>query len=134
MCAETEGVGAPTGTNASAPLYGPHRTMIAHAGPSKEENSMKLTRRIANAGVCAALAGGAVLAGASSATAATSSTGEHNQVPSTTAGIKGHDTARQPTDPWIADQLATFFPSAAHQLAVFDPWIKDQLALPHPGQ
>lgn len=92
---------------------------------------MKLTRRITGAAVSAALAAGAVLVGGGSAMAVTSQVGEHHPVTGATAGVtagtNGHDTARQPTDPWIADQLATFYPSAAHRLAVFDPWVKDQL-------
>ncbi|MFG3013974.1 hypothetical protein ACGFZB_26820 [Streptomyces cinerochromogenes] len=95
---------------------------------------MKLTRWVASAGVCAAIAGGVVLAGGSSAIAATPGAGEHHRVHSATVGVEDHGGARQPTDPWIADQLATFYPSAAHRLAVFDPWVKDQLALSHPGQ
>ncbi|MGV9626853.1 hypothetical protein [Streptomyces sp. NPDC003487] len=123
---------------------------------------MKTTRRIALVGASAMLAGGAVLAGSGSATAATpaapdpcaaaGATAGHapstgapagqapstgapaGQAPSTraTAGqapsTGGHRAARQPTDPWIEDQLATFCPSSTHRLAVFDPWVKDQLA------
>ncbi|MEW2251750.1 hypothetical protein AB0907_31025 [Streptomyces sp. NPDC006975] len=113
---------------------------------------MKTTRRIALVGASAMLAGGAVLAGSGSATAATPpapdpcaaagatagqapSTGAPaGQAPSTGApagqapSTGGHRAARQPTDPWIEDQLATFCPSSTHRLAVFDPWVKDQLA------
>ncbi|WEO92777.1 hypothetical protein A6P39_000805 [Streptomyces sp. FXJ1.172] len=96
--------------------------------------SMKVTRRIANAGVCAAIAGGVVLAG-SSAMAATPAAAQHYPVlTSTTAAVESHNTPRQPADPWIAGQLAAFYPSAAHRLAAFDPWVKDQLALSHPGK
>ncbi|MET8957788.1 hypothetical protein ACWEQN_47545 [Streptomyces sp. NPDC004129] len=93
---------------------------------------MKLTRWIASAGVCAAIAGAIVVAGGGSAMAATPRAGEHraeHRALSATAAVESHGTARQPTDPWIAGQLAAFYPSAAHRLAVFDPWIKDQLAL-----
>lgn len=93
---------------------------------------MKTTRRIALVGASAMLAGGAVLAGGGSATAATppapdpcaAAGAPAGQAPST----GGHRVARQPTDPWIEDQLATFCPSSTHRLAVFDPWVKDQLA------
>ncbi|MGW2827409.1 hypothetical protein ACWC24_41530 [Streptomyces sp. NPDC001443] len=95
---------------------------------------MKLTRRITSAVVCAAFAGGAVVAGGSSAMAATSQAGEYHQVSVATAGVKGHGTAQQAADPWIAGQLAAFYPSAAHRLAVFDPWVEDQLALSRPGR
>lgn len=93
---------------------------------------MKLTRRIAMAGVSAAIAGGAVLATGGAATAATTTAPE--RVPAQHTAVRagthchGHGTARQAADPWIAGQLATFYPSAAHRLAVFDPWVKDQLA------
>ncbi|MEW2301488.1 hypothetical protein AB0958_16155 [Streptomyces sp. NPDC006655] len=99
---------------------------------------MKLTRRITGAAVGAALACGVVLVGGGSAMAATSQVGDHHPVTGATAGVpagaKGHGPARQPTDPWIADQLAAFYPSAAHRLAVFDPWVKDQLALSQSGR
>lgn len=74
------------------------------------------------------------MVGGSSAMAATPAAAELHRAPSATAGIEGRGTAGQPTDPWIAGQLATFYPSAAHQLAVFDPWVKDQLALWHPSR
>ncbi|MEU2337838.1 hypothetical protein ABZ608_30360 [Streptomyces sp. NPDC013172] len=95
---------------------------------------MKLTRRITGAAVCAALAGGAVLAGGGSALAATSQACAHHPVAGAAAGVRGHGSAGQPTDPWIADQLAMFYPSAAHRLAVFDPWVKDQLAMSQSGR
>ncbi|GAA3131994.1 hypothetical protein GCM10010521_17390 [Streptomyces rameus] len=94
---------------------------------------MMLTRRIVSAGVCAAIAGGALMAGGSSAMAATPAA-DHHRAPGATAGAESRGTARQPTDPWIADQLATFYPSAARRQAVFDPWIKDQLARWYPGR
>lgn len=105
----------------------------AQGGPGKEKN-MKLTRGIASAGVCAVIAGGVVLAGGSSAMAVTAGAGEYHHVSSSGVGVAGQVTAQQPTDPWIADQLAAFYPSAARQLAVFDPWVKDQLALSHPSR
>ncbi|MFB0619274.1 hypothetical protein [Streptomyces sp. AGS-58] len=90
---------------------------------------MKLTRRIAVAGACAAIAGGALLAGGSPALAATPGAAGHLPVHGTAGGACGHHAARQATDPWIADQLATFYPSSTQRAAVFDPWVKDQLAL-----
>ncbi|MFF9207788.1 MULTISPECIES: hypothetical protein [unclassified Streptomyces] len=93
---------------------------------------MKTTRRIALVGASAMLAGGAVLAGSGSATAATPPAPDPCAAAGATAGqapsAGGHRAARQPTDPWIEDQLATFCPSSTHRLAVFDPWVKDQLA------
>ncbi|KUN77051.1 hypothetical protein AQJ66_34395 [Streptomyces bungoensis] len=93
---------------------------------------MKLTRRIAMAGVSAAIAGGAVLATGGAATAAPTPAPGHVPAPHaavrTDTHCQGHGTARQATDPWIEGQIATFYPSAAHRLAVFDPWVKDQLA------
>ncbi|GGS55361.1 hypothetical protein GCM10010206_16470 [Streptomyces cinerochromogenes] len=118
----------------SGTLYGLSRTVIARGGPSKEEMSMKLTRWVASASVCAAIAGGVVLTGGSSAIAATPGAGGHHGAPSAAVGMDHHGSARQPTDPWIADQLAAFYPSAAHRLAVFDPWVKDQLAQSHTGK
>jgi hypothetical protein len=118
------------------------REAQADAGPAKEEKTMKTTRRIALVGASAMLAGGAVLAGSGSATAATppapdpcaAAGAPAGKAPSTGApagqapSTGGHRVARQPTDPWIEDQLATFCPSSTHRLAVFDPWVKDQLA------
>lgn len=95
---------------------------------------MKWTRRIANAGVCAAVAGGVVLGAGDAAMAATPAAARPHPIPSTTAAVKNHHTPRQPTDPWIAGQLAAFYPSTAHRSAVFDPWVKDQLALFHLSQ
>ncbi|MFF9087461.1 hypothetical protein ACF1BE_13765 [Streptomyces sp. NPDC014991] len=89
---------------------------------------MKLTRRIAVAGACAAIAGGALLAGGSPALAAAPRAAGHLPVHGTAGGSR-HHTAQQPTDPWIADQLATFYPPSTQRAAVFDPWVKDQLAL-----
>ncbi|MFE0387827.1 hypothetical protein ACFW1F_27645 [Streptomyces bungoensis] len=93
---------------------------------------MKLTRRIAMAGVSAAIAGGAVLAAGGAAAAAP--TTAPTPLPARHATVRadthchGGGTARQATDPWIEGQIATFYPSASHRLAVFDPWVKDQLA------
>ncbi|MFI5976097.1 hypothetical protein [Streptomyces sp. NPDC051452] len=95
---------------------------------------MRLTRRMAMAGVSATMAAGAVLAGGSSAMAATTTppTAARLPVPSAAADtgrhLDHHRDARQPTDRWIEDQLATFYPSSIHRLAIFDPWVKDQLA------
>ncbi|MFE9451987.1 hypothetical protein [Streptomyces sp. NPDC006739] len=94
---------------------------------------MKLTRRIAFAGVTALIAGGAVVAGGGSAMAASPQESAHLPVQSTAVGTgqgaDGQRTARRATDPWIADQLAMFFPPASGRAAVFDPWVKDQIAL-----
>lgn len=95
---------------------------------------MKWTRRIANAGVCAVVTGGVALGAGNPAMAATPAAAQHHPILSTTAAAKSHHTPRQPTDPWIAGQLAAFYPSAAHRPAVFDPWVKDQLALFHLSQ
>ncbi|MFF8861254.1 MULTISPECIES: hypothetical protein [unclassified Streptomyces] len=91
---------------------------------------MKFTRRIAIVGASAAMAAGAMAIGGGPAVAATPHTPGHHPA---TAGAERpsagrHHDARQPTDPWIEDQLATFYPSSAKRLAVFDPWVKDQLA------
>ncbi|MES4891063.1 hypothetical protein [Streptomyces sp. NPDC096012] len=90
---------------------------------------MRLTSRTAMAGVCATMTAGAVLFGGSSAMAATPHAAEHlpAQV-GTCHHADRHHTARQATDRWIEDQLATFYPSSKNRLAVFDPWVKDQLA------
>ncbi|MFI8193298.1 hypothetical protein ACIF8T_31740 [Streptomyces sp. NPDC085946] len=90
---------------------------------------MKLTRRTATAGVCAAVAAGAVSVGGGSAVAAAPRAAEHHPVRTTEAGgprTHGDDTARLPTDPWIAGRPAAFHPPAARRLAVFDPWVEDQ--------
>ncbi|MFI0189708.1 hypothetical protein ACH4PW_19410 [Streptomyces sp. NPDC017082] len=77
---------------------------------------MKLTRRIALAGVTALIAGGSVVAGGGSAMAATPRHHEHPSV------------QRAAADPWIADQLATFFPPASGRTSVCDSWVRDQIA------
>jgi hypothetical protein len=93
---------------------------------------MRLTPRTAMAGACATMAAGAVLFGGSSAMAAAPHAAERLPAHISAAGtghhLDRHHTARQPTDRWIEDQLATFYPSSKHRLAVFDPWVKDQLA------
>ncbi|MFG2604855.1 hypothetical protein ACGFT2_15110 [Streptomyces sp. NPDC048514] len=99
---------------------------------------MRLTPRTTMAGVCATVAAGAVLLGGGPATAATPAAAEHvpAQVTAADTGhhLGRHHTARQPTDRWIEDQLATFHPSAEKRLAVFDPWVKDQLAAFPPAE
>jgi hypothetical protein len=100
----------------------------------QEERSMKkLMRRIATAGASAVVVGGALFATGGSAMAATPQTPVHASA-RTTAVNTGHRcsqyrTAHQRINPWVADQVAMFDPSAAKRLAMFDPWIKDQLAL-----
>ncbi|MEU6587769.1 hypothetical protein ABZ923_00780 [Streptomyces sp. NPDC046881] len=94
---------------------------------------MQTTRRIAIFGASTVLAACAMAIGSGPATASTARTPEPRPA-ADTAGITQHSTdrhhaARQPTDPWIEDQLATFYPSSKQRLAVFDPWVKDQLAL-----
>ncbi|KMS71082.1 hypothetical protein ACZ91_65210 [Streptomyces regensis] len=93
---------------------------------------MRMTGRIAIVGASALLAAGAVALGGGPAMAATAQTPEHHPaagVPRDTEHSSDRDrAARQPTDAWIADQLATFCPWSQHRLAVFDPWVKDQLA------
>jgi hypothetical protein len=94
---------------------------------------MKMTRRIAIVGASTMIAAGAMVSGSGPASAATPRTLEHHAALGTSVGAKHftdrHHSARQPTDPWIEDQLATFYPSSTQRLAVFDPWVKDQLAL-----
>lgn len=93
---------------------------------------MKLTRRIALAGVTALIAGGSVVAGGGSAMAATPRHHEHPSVQRAAAdtghGTDGRRAARQAADPWIADQLATFFPPASGRTSVCDSWVRDQIA------
>ncbi|MER6358496.1 hypothetical protein ABT186_43645 [Streptomyces sp. NPDC001634] len=91
----------------------------------------KLMRHIATMGLCAAVAGGAVFATGASAMAATPQAPGHFRVRTvgTGHGCSQHRTAHQRMDPWIAGQLAMFYPEAARRLAVFDPWVKDQLSL-----
>ncbi|MGW5491466.1 hypothetical protein [Streptomyces olivaceoviridis] len=94
---------------------------------------MQMTRRIAIVGASTVLAAGAMAIGSGSATAATTQTPEHHPAVGVPGGAQRSTdrphAARQPTDRWIEDQLATFYPSSKHRLAVFDPWVKDQLAL-----
>ncbi|POX57394.1 hypothetical protein C3489_00985 [Streptomyces sp. Ru71] len=92
-----------------------------------------MTRRMAMAGAATVMAAGALAVGSGPATAATTSTPEHHPAAEVPGGRDHshdrHHAARQPTDPWIKDQLTTFYPSSTSRLAVFDPWVKDQLAL-----
>ena len=92
----------------------------------------KLMRHIATTGVCAAVAGVAVLTTGSSAMAASPRTPGPLPV-RTTAVATEHSCSRRAAhrgmDPWVAGQLEMFEPAAAKRLAVYDPWVKDQLAL-----
>ncbi|WP_051790006.1 hypothetical protein [Streptomyces sp. NRRL S-1022] len=94
---------------------------------------MQMTRRIAIFGASTVLAAGAMAIGSGPATAAAAQAPEHHPVVAVPGGsqhLTARDpAARQPTDPWIEDQLATYYPSSKQRLAVFDPWVKDQLAL-----
>ncbi|GGW16116.1 hypothetical protein GCM10018980_17410 [Streptomyces capoamus] len=94
---------------------------------------MQMSRRIAIAGASTVLAAGATMIGGGPASAHTAPAPVHHPaavVPAAAPHHTGrHHAARQPTDPWIEDQLATFYPSSEQRLAVFDPWVKDQLAL-----
>ncbi|MEW2288340.1 hypothetical protein [Streptomyces sp. NPDC047841] len=94
---------------------------------------MQMTGRIAIVGASTMLAAGAMAIGSGPATANTAQAPE----PRPAVAVSGcaqssadrHPAARQPTDQWIEDQLASFYPSSKQRLAVFDPWVKDQLAL-----
>ncbi|SEE21728.1 hypothetical protein SAMN05216532_7372 [Streptomyces sp. 2231.1] len=90
---------------------------------------MKFTRRIAIVGASAAMAAGVMAVGGGPAVAATPHTPGHHHAAAGAErpSAERHHDARQPTDPWIEDQLATFYPSSAQRLAVFDPWVEDQL-------
>ncbi|MGW4567860.1 hypothetical protein ACWEN3_37605 [Streptomyces sp. NPDC004561] len=95
----------------------------------------KLIRNAGAIGASAAMVTGALLATAGSAAAAPEPTA-HTAAPATTAtGLahSRHNGIRLPSDPWIAGQLAQFYPQAQHHLAVFDPWVKDQLARFNPS-
>ncbi|TWV55898.1 hypothetical protein FRZ03_05895 [Streptomyces misionensis] len=89
---------------------------------------IKLIRHAGAVGASAALVGGALLAGAGSASAAPQhapGTGARAATaPSTSVCSRRHHRL----DPWIEGQLAQFDPAAKRKLAVYDPWIKDQLA------
>ncbi|WP_055489120.1 hypothetical protein [Streptomyces sp. TP-A0356] len=92
----------------------------------------KLMRRIAITGVSAAVAGGALLATGGSAMAAAPRMAKdapaRTPVVDTSHRFSPHRTSHKRIDPWVADQLAMFYPTAAKRQAMFDPWIKDQLA------
>ncbi|MGW9032254.1 hypothetical protein ACWGQ5_51395 [Streptomyces sp. NPDC055722] len=97
----------------------------------------KRMRRIATTGVGAAVVAGALLATGGSAMAATPQTAGHTPA-ATTVVNTGHRSfprsiAHQRTAPWVADQLAMFYPPAAKRSAMSDPWIQDQLALIAPA-
>lgn len=94
----------------------------------------KLMRRIAATGVSAAVVGGALLVGGGPAAAAgPQAAAGHAGVRASVADAAHHASedraGHQHVDPWVADQLAWFCPSAAKRLAVYDPWVKDQPAL-----
>ncbi|MFJ4525669.1 hypothetical protein ACIP4Y_32805 [Streptomyces sp. NPDC088810] len=99
---------------------------------------MQMTGRIAIIGASTVLAASALAIGSGPATATTAQTPEHHPAVGVPGGAQHspdrHPAARQPTDPWIEDQLATFYPSSKQRLAVFDPWVKDQLALFQTGR
>lgn len=94
---------------------------------------MQMTGRIAIVGASTLLAVGAMAIGSGPATAVTAQAPEHHPAVGVSGGTQHssdrHNAARQATDRWIEDQLATFCPSSKQRLAVFDPWVKDQLAL-----
>ncbi|POX63122.1 hypothetical protein C3492_13270 [Streptomyces sp. Ru62] len=94
---------------------------------------MQMTGRIAIVGASTVLAAGAMAIGGGPATAITAQAPEEHPAVGATGGTQHssdrHHAARQPADPWIEDQLATFCPSSKQRLAVYDPWVKDQLAL-----
>ncbi|MFJ5532954.1 hypothetical protein [Streptomyces sp. NPDC093261] len=94
----------------------------------------KLTWRIATTGIACLAVGGTLLATGGSATAATPQTVGHTSALTTTTAHTSHHSAEhcaghRPVDPWIADQLALFGPTAAKRPTAPDPWIADQLAL-----
>ncbi|PZH06816.1 hypothetical protein C1I97_18040 [Streptomyces sp. NTH33] len=97
----------------------------------------KLMRHIATTGVSAAVVGGVLLAGGGPAAAADSRAAGHTAartpVADTAHHVSEHRAGRPHVDPWVAGQLAWFYPSAAKRLAVYDPWVKDQLALVTPS-
>ncbi|MCS0602731.1 hypothetical protein NX794_16145 [Streptomyces sp. LP11] len=98
---------------------------------------MNSTRRIAILGASTAVAAGVMMIGGGPATAATPHTDRHHHIHGAAHhhghgarhASHHHDAARPATDPWIKDQIAAFYPSAAQRSAVYDPWVKDQIAL-----
>ncbi|MEU9591551.1 hypothetical protein AB0D84_17760 [Streptomyces sp. NPDC048193] len=91
----------------------------------------KPMRHALTTGIAAMGVGGAVLAGAGPATAATPQHSRHPDRPA--AATARHHHAQRPAshrrvDPWVMDQLRLFDPAAAQRIAVYDPWVKDQLA------
>ncbi|MEW2513971.1 hypothetical protein [Streptomyces sp. NPDC046870] len=94
---------------------------------------MQMTGRIAIAGASTVLAATAMAIGSGPASANTTQPSQGHPAVAVSGCARSaadrHDAARQPTDQWIEDQLATFYPSSRQRLAVFDPWVKDQLAL-----
>lgn len=90
----------------------------------------KLIRRCAVTGVSAVAAVGALVAVGGPASATT--TAQASPVSAQTVAA-GHHPSRpsaghRQIDPWVAGQLAQFYPDAAQRLAVYDPWVKDQIA------
>jgi hypothetical protein len=92
----------------------------------------KPMRHVVTTGIAAIGVGGALLAGAGSATAAPAQHSGHTDRPAAVAAGHHHHTQRsashQRIDPWVMDQLRLFDPAAAQRIAVYDPWVKDQLA------
>ncbi|MEV6026006.1 hypothetical protein [Streptomyces sp. NPDC052036] len=94
----------------------------------------KLVRRMATAAVSAAFVGGAVFAAGGPAAAAAPQTTGHIAaqvavVQGGHAGAAEHTTVNGRMDPWIADQLAMFAPTAAHRTVTSDTWIAGQVAM-----
>ncbi|MGW3027163.1 hypothetical protein [Streptomyces sp. NPDC001221] len=94
----------------------------------------KLVRRMATAAVSAAFVGGAVFAAGGPAAAAAPHPAGHvtTQVAVVQGGHAGaaeHATVNGRMNPWIADQLAMFAPTAAHRTVKSDAWIADQVAM-----
>ncbi|MER6848763.1 hypothetical protein AB0A81_29150 [Streptomyces flaveolus] len=90
----------------------------------------KPMRHVVTTGIAAVGVGGALLAGAGSATATPQHRG-HTDRPATVTAGRHHarsSALHQRTDPWVMDQLRRFDPAAARRIAVYDPWVKDQLA------
>ncbi|MBV2357063.1 hypothetical protein KUM39_22260 [Streptomyces sp. J2-1] len=96
-----------------------------------------LTRRTATLTALATLTGTMLIAGGGAALAAPPQTAP-NAVPAHHHGAHQHgthhlaaargDVRPASDDPWVAGQIARFYPSAATKAAVYDPWVGDQLA------
>ncbi|MYR41413.1 hypothetical protein [Streptomyces sp. SID5910] len=92
----------------------------------------KPMRHVVTTGIAAVGIGGALLAGAGSATAAPPQHRGHSARPAAAPAGHHHHSRRsgshQRVDPWVMGQIRQFDPAAAQRLAVYDPWVKDQLA------